>query len=415
MRLRSFHFAALLACGVAVATLAGTAQAQKMVRYQTTQPVYATPAIATELPNNFQQLSPTVPNEELNFNDDSNNSCCTRIPGQQRAYYRIQKNDPSTNTRMAVTNIDASGPQILVECNKYANLPSVVANQIAPPTNVTVNRQLSVSPRRAFRVDDPNVLISNAKHRSARNTETGYFHVSSVSGNNRVAFTGVENYSVCMARGSNVLEVRDTDNGSLLSYEGADYVRMAGNNTNMLTRTGGGNDVIEIEQADPLPLSDQTGAAFRGEKWSANNVYRTAVSGREGVDTLVLANTPLGTKWCHIGDAHVFGETFHIVEFALSPSVVKGPRRQRISIASSMEYVIYNGRKFSLEQFLNNGYAEGELEIAQSQYGDGIAAVGYSDGDVHYRGTSAVKPGEYAGQPVAMPVVTTGTPVRGLF
>lgn len=403
----------LLTGAVATAiTLAATASAQDAVTYQAIEPFPQDFAGV-----GFSKLSPTVPNTDLDFTDDSNLSCCSRIPGRDRAYYRTPKVSPTETVKYAVSNIDASGPQILVQCERYNQLPVLVSNQTAPPTDVEVNKQLAVFPRRAFKVDDSNILISNARFRNSisqrkDDVTTGYFHVSSVAGNNRVAFQDVANYSLCVARGSNVVEVRNTDNGSLLAYNGADYLRLAGNNTNMLTRGGGGNDVIEIEQGDPLPLNDELGQAFRGEKWSANNVYRTAISGGDGVDILALVNSPLGTKWCHIGDATNYGELFHIVEFALPPSVVKGPRRQRISIGSSVEYIIFNGQKYSLEGFLNNGLAGAEMEFAMND--DAIVAASYADGPQAAPYSRYENP-VLQGQPVSMPTVTTGDIVRGLY
>jgi hypothetical protein len=405
---RQWVLSSLLTAFIA-STLATSAMAQDAVAYQAIEP-FSTEIAGT----NYSELSPTVPNDELDFTDDSNLSCCTRIPGKERAFYRTPKQSQTETVKYAVSNINASGPQVLVQCERYNQLPVLVSNQSAPPTDIQVNKQLSIFPRNAFKVTDSNVLINNARYRDSISNRrddvaTGYFHVSSVAGNNRIAFQDVANYSVCVARGSNVVEVRNTDNGSLLAYNGSDYLRLAGNNTNMLTRAGGGNDVIEVEQADPLPLNDGVDSAFRGEKWSANNVYRTAISGGDGTDILALVNSPLGTKWCHIGDATNYGELFHIVEFALPPSVTKGPRRQRISIGNSVEYIIFNGKKYSLENFLNNGLAGGDLEFAITD--DAINAVGVAQPVSYSRYSNPVLKGE----PVAMPVITTGDVVRGLY
>lgn len=387
--------------------------------------VYQAPSFAqqandpfVQLPENFVQISPTVSNDELDFEDDSNTSCCARTPdGKTRAYYRVPKNTNEQATRLTV-DVNASGPQILVQCNKYANLVELVSNQTVAPESVSINKNYGITSRRAFKSTESHIGFTNRNHHSAQNDvgeiiTTGRFHVSGIGGNSHVDFQNVANYSVCMARGGNILDIRNTDNGSILTYNGADRIHLAGNNTNMLTRTGAGNDIIEIEQADPVALNDQTGAAFRGEKWSSNNVYRTAVSGAEGIDTLLLSNTPLGTKWCHIGDSQVFGELFHIVEFALPPSAVVGPRRQRINIGNSVEYVIYNGKKYSLEQFLNNGFAEGDMKFSAGE--GAFNAVGYERPATYTEGTVTAPITTKAGQPLAMPAITTGTFTRGFY
>jgi hypothetical protein len=386
-----------------------------MVVSASSQAAQVTDSDFVQLPENYVELSPTVGNADLDFEDDSNTSCCARTPdGKTRSYYRVPKNENEKNNRLTV-DINASGPQILFECNKYANLSELVSNQTMAPEQVSINKNYGITSRRAFKSGESNVGFTNRNHRSASNTigevvSTGNFHVSGIGGSNHVDFQNVANYSVCMARGGNVLDVRNTDNGSILTYNGADRVHLAGNNTNMLTRTGGGNDIIEIEQADPVSLNQMASSAFRGEKWSANNVYRTAVSGREGIHTLLLSNTPLGTKWCHIGDSQVFGELFHIVEFALPPSAVVGPRRQRINIGNTVEYVIFNGKKYDLEQFLNNGFAEGDMQFTPES---AFSAVGY-ERPATYTGSGAGATST-AGQPLAMPVVTTGTFTRGFF
>ncbi|MDH4379112.1 MAG: hypothetical protein QE263_04315 [Vampirovibrionales bacterium] len=374
-----------------------------------------------QLPENFSSVSPTVPNEELDFSDDNNNSCCTRVPGKQRAFYRVPKNESEVNTRLVVDAINEPGSQILVECNKYAGIVELVSNQSAPPTDITVSQQADIGSRNGYMLKDGNLRVTNANWRSsllnrAKEFVTSSFHVSAIGGSSHLDIQDVSNYSVCMARGSNVLDVRNTDNGSLLTYNGADHVHLAGNNTNMLTRTGNGNDVIEVEQADPLALNADASPAFRGEKWTANNVYRTAISGWDGIDTLALSNTPLGTKWCHIGDARVFGETFHIVEFALPPSAVKGPRRQRISIGNSMEYVVFNGKRYTLEEFLNNGAAAADIARALGVPEDNINTLNVADPTAFYGTPNAGRYNDrFNGQPIAMPAVTTNTPVRGLY
>jgi hypothetical protein len=149
-----------------------------------------------------------------------------------------------------------------------------------------------------------------------------------------------------MARGSNVAMVANTDNGSILTYNGNDRIYLAGNNTNMLTRTGSGEDLIELH----LTRSNDSAGTYQ-----AFNIYKTALSGGTGEDELVLRNAPPGTKWCHIGGYKLYGEYFYVVEIALPPTVTEGPRRQRVSIGSSIEYVSIKGKKYLLQEFLSHG------------------------------------------------------------
>jgi hypothetical protein len=139
-----------------------------------------------------------------------------------------------------------------------------------------------------------------------------------------------------------------------MTYNGNDHIYMAGHNTNMLTRTGAGQDLIEIHQATPL-VTDGNAPTFRGENWAAFNIYRTALSGGAGEDTVIIKDTPAGTKWCHLGGYWIFGEYFYVVEFALPPSVTDGPRRQRINIGRSVEYVVFQGRRYATREFLQHG------------------------------------------------------------
>ena len=114
----------------------------------------------------------------------------------------------------------------------------------------------------------------------------------------------------------------------------------------MLTRTGAGEDLIELYQARPNDGQNT---------WTAYNIYKTALSGGTDTDTLVIKGTPVGTKWCHIGGYRIYGEYFYVVEFALPPTVTQGPRRQRMNIGESVEFVVIKGKKYRLGDFLVHG------------------------------------------------------------
>jgi hypothetical protein len=145
-----------------------------------------------------------------------------------------------------------------------------------------------------------------------------------------------------------------------MTYSGDDHIYLSGNNTNMLTRTGSGQDTIEIHQALAVPAKEEI-PGFRGENWEAYTIYRTALSGGNGTDTVVIQDSPAGTKWCHTGSYYLYGETFYVVEFALPPSVIQGPRRQRINIGESVEYVVFRGHTYTLKDFLIHGNSVGAV------------------------------------------------------
>ena len=328
----------------------------------------ALPAISQDFPKeNFTPVNPTVPNSKLNFDDDSRESCCARDyvkPGtrEYEAFNRIPQGTASANATQERSKVvagsdfeknnpkyfEAATPLQLVECEKYAQYPISVSNGM-PDVAGAKNRRMSTLPIGSYSTSVSNRIGAEYMTDPAmRNTSD--FHIEAGGGSGVIRLTDVNSYSVCMARGNNVALVANTDNGSIVTYNGNDHVLLAGNNTNMIARTGGGNDVLEVRQAMPLaPNADGS------ESWMAYNVFKTALSGGEGDDTVVIGDTPKGTKWCHIGGYKIAGEYFFVVEFALPPSVKEGPRRQRINIGKSVEYVVIKGKRFALNEFLTHG------------------------------------------------------------
>ncbi len=312
---------------------------------------------------NFTPSNPTLPNSKLNFDDDSNESCCARDyvkPGTAE-YNRYSKIPQGTASAEATQKragtvassefeknnpryFEGSAPLQVVQCEKYASLPVTVSNGM-PDITAAAGRRMNSLPITSYSVNVSNRLGAEYFTDPAmRNTSD--FHIETAGGSAVLKLKDVNSYSVCMARGNNVALVANTDNGSIVSYNGNDHIYLAGNNTNMLTRTGDGNDVIEVHQAQPIADSGQ---------WVAYNIYKTALSGDVGEDTVVINGTPQGTKWCHIGGYKIGGEFFFVVEFALPPSVTEGPRRQRINIGKSVEYVVFKGRRYTLNEFLVHG------------------------------------------------------------
>lgn len=309
----------------------------------------------------FVQINPTLPNSRLNFDDDSQESCCAKdysasgqpISRQSGGGKGLSASGaPSKAVDLARSEFERSNPRYLenatpahlVSCERFANIPELAAN-MTPSANFNdrtgkntlpiVSYSTNVSIRRGAE------YFSDPKMRT-----TSDFHVETIGGDSQVRLQDAHSYSVCMARGNNVAMLANTEDASLITYNGSDHLYLSGNNINLFARTGAGEDLIELYQASP---------SATGGSYTAFNIYKTAISGGSDTDTLVLKGTPPGAKWCHIGGYRIYGEYFYVVEFALPPSVTEGPRRQRVNIGESVEYVSIKGKKYRLSDFLVHG------------------------------------------------------------
>lgn len=302
---------------------------------------------------NFVLINPTLPNSKLNFNDDSQESCCARDytpDGQPITNSNVNTSGEAGKPSVAKNEFERSNPRyienstpnFLVTCARLDGLPEQ-ASSTPMPGERSINSSLAITSY------STNVSVrSGAEYfTDPAMKNTSDFHVQTSGGAAMVKLQDVNSYSVCMGRGGNVAMAMNTDNGSIISYNGSDRILLAGSNTNMLTRTGGGDDTIELWQAQP----DQTNSG----KWTSSRIYKTAISGGTDTDTLVIKGTPVGTKWCHIGGYRIFGEYFYVVEFALPPTVTEGPRRQRVNIGQSVEYIVIKGKRYHLRDFLVHG------------------------------------------------------------
>ncbi|MBY0404941.1 MAG: hypothetical protein K2X66_13660 [Cyanobacteria bacterium] len=311
----------------------------------------------------FVPTNPALPNSELNFKDDTNQSCCMRDYGKS-------KNGEKSDGQAMLSIYEPykpsnSDPSYLYECAAYAQLSELVSNEnefpnlstVTPTKNRTVYSDTNNMSKKQF----AGFFIQPDGSKTL--PQTSSFHIGAEGGMSMVSLKDVAQYSVCMARGGNVVAIADTNDGSIMTYNGNDHIYLSGNNTNMLTRTGGGEDLIEVHQAQAVALAPGE-SGFRGENWTAYNVYNTALSGSDGEDTLVIKDTPMGTKWCNLGGYNMFGEYFNVVEFALPPSVTKGPTRQRLNIGASVEYVVYQGRRYTLREFLSHGHPVDQMARA---------------------------------------------------
>jgi hypothetical protein len=319
----------------------------------------ALPALGQEFfpPESFTPTETTLPNDKLNFEDDSQESCCSKdyTPDGKPIARNSSENGSNVVTNSAEIRrtdfersnpryVENSTPSHLISCDRFADFPenASIFNQF-PMANAQPTRGnlpiVSYSTNVSIRVGAD--YFSDPKSRN-----TSDFHIETAGGGGLVRLQDVNSYSVCMARGSNIAMVANTDNGSILSYNGNDKIYLAGNNTNMFTRTGSGEDIIELH----LTRSNEATGNYQ-----AYNIYKTALSGGSGQDELILRNAPAGTKWCHIGGYKLYGEYFYVVEIALPPAVTEGPRRQRISIGSSIESVSIKGKKYVLQDFLTHG------------------------------------------------------------
>ncbi|WP_373532813.1 hypothetical protein [Vampirovibrio sp.] len=305
----------------------------------------------------FTQINPTLPNERLNFEDDSQESCCAKDYGASgqpigSSSDRAAASEASTNRILGRSEFERANPRYLqnstpahmVSCERLADFPEQAAN-MTPSANFNdrsgkntlpiVSYSTNVSQRRgADYFSDPKMK------------NTSDFHVQTIGGDSQVRLQDVRSYSICMARGNNVAMLANTEDASIMTYNGSDHLYLSGNNINMFVRTGSGEDLIELYQASP---------SATGVGYTAFNIYKTAISGGSDTDTLVIKGTPQGTKWCHIGGYRLHGEYFYVVEFALPPSVTEGPRRQRVNIGESMENITIKGKTYRLNDFLVHG------------------------------------------------------------
>jgi|GEM_PF-1720945 len=316
----------------------------------------------------FVQINPTLPNSRLNFNDDSQESCCAKdynaagqpIKTDSAAAASSGAISGATHSTVARSEFEKSNPRylenstpaFLVTCDRFADMPEMAANAGMPVPDLNDFTPMNTLPIESYTTNVS--LRQNARYATNPVMHvTSDFHIETAGGGSQIKLRDVNSYSVCMGRGNNVAMVANTDGGSILSYNGNDQVYLAGNNTNMLTQTGAGEDTIMLYQARPLSQGADTTLA--STTWSSYNIYKTALSGGSDTDTLVFKGTPWGTKWCHIGGYRLYGEYFYVVEFALPPTVTEGPRRQRVSIGESIEYVMIKGKRFRLNEFLVHG------------------------------------------------------------
>jgi hypothetical protein len=298
----------------------------------------------------YLKISPTLPNAELDFSDDAKTSCCAHgvaLDGRPlptaptpAVFSAPADSDPVLVSEFQRANPESSDvtiPGLPVTCNAFETLP---AWQPGGPLSPEAQQSLPISAYSHNVSQRPGAVFTTG----AGPHKISDFNIEASGGNSRITLDGVQHYSICMARGQNVLTLGNSSDASVMAYAGDDHITLAGNNTNMFTRTGAGQDMIEIFQAQQAPDGN----------WQANTLYKTAISGGSGIDTLTINETPAGTKWCYVGLYKLYGEFFHVVEFALPPTVTSGPRRQRISIGESIERVRFKGQSYTLVDFLSH-------------------------------------------------------------
>ncbi len=312
---------------------------------------------------NFVPINPTLPNSRLNFEDDSQESCCAKdysASGQPisptisngNGAHAAASGGAQSAVNIAHSEFERANPRYqenatpahLVSCERFADMPEQVSNS-RPSANFNDRAGKNTLPIVSY---STNVSVRRGAEyfTDPRMKTTSDFHIEIIGGDSSLRLQDVNSYSVCMARGNNVAMVANTEDASLISYNGSDQLYLSGNNINMFTRTGAGEDLIELYQTSP---------SESGNQYTAFNIYKTAISGGSDTDTLVFKATPPGTKWCHIGGYRIYGEYFYVVEFALPPTVTEGPRRQRVNIGQSVEYVVIKGKKYQLNDFLVHG------------------------------------------------------------
>lgn len=320
------------------------------------------------LVEDFLITTPTLPNSLLNFQDLSQQSCCVEKEAHRAILKHQHSSQTGTNTALPEKQPDIpwsafeqdnphhsvnSTPPHLVTCSKFSELPDLMSNAIMPVSNFRNEKDRQTLPIESYSTSVS--LREGAQYLTDPKMDvTSDFHIETAGGSSQIKLSGVNRYSVCMARGNNVAMIANTNQASILTYNGSDHIYLSGHNTNMLVRTGDGEDLIELYQAQPV--DKQVSVITQTTQWSAYNIYKSAISGGTSVDTLLIKGTPIGSKWCNIGRYNLYGESFYVVEFALPPTVSDGPRRQRVSIGQSIEFVIIQGKKYALQSFLAHGF-----------------------------------------------------------
>lgn len=307
-------------------------------------------------PESFIPTETTLPNDKLNFDDDSQESCCTKdyTPDGKPIERKSNASAPSAPENPASVRltdferanpryVENSTPAYLVSCDRFADFPenASIFNQFPMAGAIDTSQNLPI----VSYSTNVSTRVGADFFTDPKSSNTSDFHIETAGGGSLVRLQDVNSFSVCMARGSNIAMLANADNGSIITYNGNDRIYLAGDNTNMFTRTGSGEDIIEIHLTREIANGNL----------QAFNIYKTAISGGTGRDELIIRNAPPGTKWCHIGSYQLYGETFHVVEIALPPSVTQGPRRQRINIGSSIETVSIKGKQYYLQDFLTHG------------------------------------------------------------
>jgi hypothetical protein len=309
----------------------------------------------------YIKLSPTLPDAQLDFTNDAQNSCCAHgyapngqpLPSAPSPLVTGSATNPILLTEFEQANPEHSGvtiPGVPVSCKAFETFPIWTSNghlPESPQNNLPITAYSTNISRRPGAV-----FITDPTKR-----KTSDFHVEVSGGNSRLALQNVQHYSVCMARGQNELLIGNTSDASIMAYSGDDHITASGDSTDMFIQSGAGEDTIEILQAK----ATDSGA------WHANTLYKTAISGGSGTDTLIISETPPGTKWCYVGFYRLYGELFHVVEFALPSTVSSGPHRQRLSIGESVERVRMKGQDYSLADFLNHGDTQSSVAIGRIQ------------------------------------------------
>ncbi len=301
----------------------------------------------------FVPIYNTLPDGKLNFDDDSADSCCGQDYASDGRYSPQSAGHTTAMIRSSfgMNNpryLENSTPPYLVSCQHLEDLPASAPESLPAQSGGLNLTALPIGSYTTEVTRRPGAVLSN----DFTSSNTSDFHLEMAGGQSSVALQAVQNYSICMARGNNVAQINNSQSGSVLSYNGDDHIILSGKNTDMFTRTGAGNDLVELFLTNASPTVSSNASA---NNLTGFNIYKTAISGGSGNDILLIQGAPFGTKWCNIGSYQQFGETFFVVEIALPPSVTSGPHRQRISIGKSIETVIIKGKRYNLQSFLEHG------------------------------------------------------------
>ncbi|MEM0951110.1 MAG: hypothetical protein AAGI66_03090 [Cyanobacteria bacterium P01_H01_bin.74] len=238
------------------------------------------------------------------------------------------------------------------QCSALSNLPANEADKTLKPSSL----QSLLQSLNGLPIDSYSSNVSSRSGAvfltSPRFKETSDFHIQSKGGNAKLKLNGISRYSVCLARGNNLVAIGNASYGSVFSYAGNDFVSLTDQITNTVINTGDEDDTISIELAKKVETGQKNPLSSRSTK--ANTLYRVVLSGGPGDDLLVLHHAPPGSQWQVTGQFSSNGEQFYQIEIRHAGAL----KSQRMDIGTSIEKIEFYGKTYMAKDFLTQGLSK---------------------------------------------------------